>query len=81
MSVDPMGERVKTDLRLPRMLVQHIEEMAELVGLPKNAFITIACAMLATQLSKRYAPGKKRKKMLTDLEKMCEQVFVDARLT
>jgi hypothetical protein len=79
--MDTMSERVKTDMRLPRMLIQHVEEVAELCGLPKNAFLTVAAAMLATQLSKRYAPGKKRKRMLLELEKMCEQVFVDARLT
>lgn len=77
--MDPMSERVKTDMRLPRMLVQHVEEVADLCGLPKNAFFTIAAAMLATRLSKRYAPGKKRRKMLLDLERMAKKCFQEAR--
>lgn len=76
---DPMSERVKTDMRLPRMLIQHVEEMGDLIGLPKNAFFTIAAAMLATRMSKRYAPGKKRRKMLADLEKLVARCFKEAR--
>lgn len=74
-----LDERVKTDMRLPRMLVQHVEEMAELVGIPKNAFFTIAAARLAVELSKRYAPGKKREKMLRELELMVQKIFKAAR--
>jgi phosphopantothenoylcysteine synthetase/decarboxylase len=74
-----LSERVKTDMRLPRVLIQHVEEMAELVGLPKNAFFTVAAAMMATFLSRQYAPGKRRKKMLDDLEKEVQKVFREAR--
>ena len=74
-----LSERVKTDMRLPRVLIQHVEEMAELVGLPKNAFFTVAAAKLAAELSKQYAPGKKRKTMLQDLEKEVQRIFREAK--
>ena len=74
-----LSERVKTDMRLPRVLIKHVEEMAELVGIPKNAFFTVAAAQLATVLSKRYAPGKKRRKMLDELEALMLKTFSDAR--
>lgn len=74
-----MSERVKTDMRLPRILIQHVEEMAPLVGLPKNAFFTIAAAKMAVELSKRYAPGRKRRSMLDSLEREIQKIFREAR--
>jgi len=74
-----MKERVKTDMRLPRLLIQHVEEIADLVGLPKNAFFTVAASMLAVQLSRQYAPGKKRAKLLADLEKEVQKIFKEAK--
>lgn len=74
-----LDERVKTDMRLPRVLIQHVEEMAPLVGLPKNAFFTVAAAKLAAELSRQYAPGRKRRKMLDDLEKTVQAIFKEAR--
>lgn len=74
-----LSERVKTDMRLPRILIQHVEEMALLVGLPKNAFFTIAAAKMAVELSKRYAPGRKRRSMLNSLEREVQRVFKEAR--
>lgn len=77
--VSDLSERVKTDMRLPRALIRHVEEMAELVGLPKNAFFTIAAAQLAASLARGYVPGKKREKMLRELEREIQKIFRDAR--
>jgi hypothetical protein len=78
MAVD-LNERVKTDMRLPRLLIKHVEEMAPLVGLPKNAFFTVAAATMAALLSRQYAPGKRRAKMLDALEKEVQTIFREAR--
>jgi len=74
-----LSERVKTDMRLPRVLIMHVEEMANRVGIPKNAFFTIAAAKLAVELSKRYTRGHKREKMLRELELEVQKIFRAAR--
>lgn len=74
-----LSERVKTDLRLPRVLVLHVEEIARLVGIPKNAFFTIAAAKLAADLAKGYVPGRKRRQFLLALEKEVQKIFREAK--
>lgn len=74
-----LSDRVKTDMRLPRVVVQHVEAMAESVGLTKNGFFTVAAAMMAAGMSRDYALGRKRRTMLLQLEKEVQKVFNDAK--
>lgn len=74
-----LSDRVKTDMRLPRAVVQHVEEMAESVGLTKNGFFTVAASMLAAKLSRDYVQGRKRRTMLLQLEKEVQKTFKDAK--
>jgi hypothetical protein len=74
-----LNERVKTDMRLPRRLVVLIEEASLQLGVPKNALMVIAAAKLVAELSKGVTPGKKRLKMLDELEEEVQKVFDDAK--
>jgi len=78
--IHQMKERVKTDIRLPYKLVKHVEDMAAAVGIPKNAFFTVAAALLAIKLSK-YESGQKRATMLRNLKKEVLAVFEAAENT
>lgn len=70
-----LTDRVKTDLRLPRKLVDHVAAVAQQVGLPKNAFFAVAAAKLASEFSTRYVEGKKRKTLLKELRRDVDKAF------
>ena len=71
----PMSDRVKTDVRLPRALWQRIEDLSDALGIPKNAWISAACAALAVQLAPVLAPGKKREKILEEAKEIFQRII------
>lgn len=73
-----LGERVKTDIRLPRTLLDHVDRVCQAVGLPKNAFITMGTALLVVLLSP-LVPGRRRKTILANAEKIVHDFIKRAR--
>lgn len=74
-----LNERVKTDMRLPRRLINLVEEASLQLGIPKNAFMAIAAAKLVAELSKNLGPGKKRLRLIYELEEEVQKIFEDAK--
>jgi len=74
-----LSDRVKTDVRLPRVLIQRLDEVAQIVGLSKNGFLTVASAAFIADLSRSFVPGKKRLDMLKDLEEEVRRIFKEAK--
>ena len=70
--------RIKTDIRLPRQLVEHVETCCRAIGVPKNAFYAIGTAVLIVMLSP-LLPGQRRKNVLDQIEKMFQTIISEAR--
>ncbi len=73
-----LGKRVKTDVRLPRVLLDHVDRVCQAVGLPKNAFISMGAALLVVLLSP-LVPGRRRKTILASAEKIFQTFISRAR--
>ncbi|OGO08164.1 MAG: hypothetical protein A2Y61_00330 [Chloroflexi bacterium RBG_13_60_13] len=73
-----MSQRIPIYLRLPRLLVERVEEICYALGVPKNAFFAIGAATLALNLLP-LMPGKKRPRLLADLEKFVQDILANAR--
>ena len=71
--------RVKTDLRLPRRLVRRVEALCCELGIPKNAFFTLAGARLLMELAPLSGPAVKREYLIADLEKIFQRVIKKMR--
>jgi len=71
--------RVKTDMRLPRLLVKHVDSIVNQVGIPKNALFTIAASMTVVQLMSLLTPGKKRLRIFYELEELVQKTFEEAK--
>jgi len=72
--LDGMGTRTKTDIRLPRMLLDSVEQVCYALGIPKNAYFAISVATMTLQLLP-LLPGRKRKRLVQDLEKIVLKVI------
>jgi len=81
-SVEPIlgdvSKRVKTDLRLPRDLMRHVEAVCAAAGVPKNAFFALASALFLIRMSPALE-GRKRKEVLKYIEDMFQKVISNAR--
>lgn len=74
----PVADRVKTDMRLPYALAMRVKELADLVGVPMNAFYTLAAAKLCAELGVYVQSGKKRAQLLRELRDLFQRVFSEA---
>jgi len=68
-----MEDRIKTDLRLPQVLVDHVEQVCYALGIPKNAFFAMGAALLCLKLLP-LLPGSKRPKLVQEIEKFVTEV-------
>jgi hypothetical protein len=73
------NKRQKTDMRMPYPLAKRVEELAELVGVPRNAIYAMGAAHLCALLSSLVHPGKKRAQLLQELEDLFQKVISAAR--
>jgi len=74
----PMAERVKTDMRLPYALSVRVKELADLVGVPMNAFYAMAAAKMCAELSDFVQSGKKRTQLLRELDNLFQRIISEA---
>lgn len=70
-------ERVKTDLRMPKFLIRRVGEVCAALGLGKNAFYSMAGAMLALKFIPLVA-GKKRSRLVQDLKRFLLKAIEEA---
>lgn len=71
--------RQKTDMRIPYPLAHRVEELAELVGVPRNAMYAMGAAYLCSLLSPLVHPGKKRLQVIRELEELFQKVIEGAK--
>lgn len=78
-----MGERdrIRIELRLSRALADLADEMADVIGLRRNAFFVLAASKLAAEWMILYAkmPGAKRNIYFKMLEKEVLEALERAR--
>lgn len=73
-----MSNRAHTDLRLPQLLVDRIEEVCYALGIPKNAFFVLGAATLALKLLP-LLPGRKRARLVADLEEFVVKLIANVK--
>ena len=55
----PQKDRIKTDVRLPPQLMKQVGVVCEKLGVPKNAFFTVAACKFLIELSPLLTVNKK----------------------
>lgn len=74
-----VGDRVKTDVRLPGEVVAILDEQAARLGLTKNAYITMAICRQIGDLSRFVASKKRRLTILRDVAALFQKTVGAAR--
>jgi hypothetical protein len=77
----PSADRVKTDMRMPQLLVKRVKEMSEVLGVPQNALYAMGVALLLVTMVPMVHPGKKRIQMLRELGELFRNVISGAEKT
>lgn len=72
-------QKVRVEMRLPKDLVDAVDEAAARVGLRRNAFFGIAVSLLAVQLAAKFLPGAKRDHLFERMEKQIQDRLDVAR--
>lgn len=75
------NERVRVELRVSRSLADLADELADTVGLRRNAFFVLAAAKFATELIGLYCQltGAKRDVLFDRIEKDLLSTLAEAR--
>lgn len=61
-------DKLRMELRVPRELVEHVDQAASMVGLSRSAFFAIAVSLLAAETSQVFLMGAQRKHLFERLE-------------
>jgi uncharacterized protein (DUF1778 family) len=74
-------ERIRIELRLSRPIVELIDEIADVIGLRRNAFFVLAATRMVAEWMILYArmPGAKRNVYFQILEKQALEALENAR--
>lgn len=75
-----LDDRIKTDVRFPERVMRHLTEQARQLGIPKNAYITMALCRQMADMSKLLGTKKKRQQLLNDLEDLFQKTLMEVRL-
>lgn len=74
-----LDDRVKTDVRFPERVMRHLSEQAVRLGIPKNAYITMALCRQIADLSRFTQGKKKRQAILKDLDNLFQKTMGEAK--
>ena len=83
----PMAKRVKTDLRLPKILADRMKDLADQIGIPANAVYAAAAASFVVQFAKLTSlsgslPSARRSEALvSEMERMFQNILAEVRKT
>lgn len=75
----PLDERVKTDVRFPERVLRDMNEQCVRLGIPKNAFITMAICCQIVAMSPFMKGQKKRMALLRNVETLFQKTIAEAR--
>lgn len=75
----PLDKRVRTDVRMSERILRVMDEQCQTLGIPKNAFFTMAACILAVKFVPLLKGTKKRKTMLSNIEKLFQETLDEAR--
>ncbi len=76
----PLSDRLKTDIRVPRVLSGQVDLICCAAGVPKNAFYSLAAGLLVIQLSP-LLPGSKRAGLLSSIANLFQKALTEANKT
>ena len=74
-----LDDRIRTDLRFPERVMRHLTEQAERLGIPKNAYITMALCRQIVDMSRFMKGSKKRAQLLKEVEALFQKTMDEAR--
>ena len=80
-ALGPHADRQKTDMRMPYPLATRVEEMAEILGVPRNAMYAMGAALLCVTMAGMVHPGKKRLQLLAEMKTLFQKVISEAEKT
>ena len=75
----PLDKRVRTDVRMSERILRVMDEQCQTLGIPKNAFFTMAACTFAVKLVPLLYGVKKQKIMFANLEKLFHETLEEAR--
>lgn len=75
MVMKTMPERIKTDVRMSPKVMKQVDEMAQQLGIPKNAFITVSVCRMLTEMAPFVKGHKKRSTLLSNVELVFQKVM------
>lgn len=74
-----LDDRVKTDVRFPERVMRHLTEQAARLGVPKNAYITMALCRQLADLARFTQGKKKRQQILRDVQDLFQKTLGEAK--
>ena len=74
-----LDDRVRTDLRFPERVMRHLTEQAVRLGIPKNAYITMALCSQIASLARFTQGSKKRQQILKEVEALFQKTMAEAK--
>lgn len=74
-----MQKRVKTTVMLPKELNDRVTDLADQLGVGRNAFLSMGAAMFVTEASRMIKSGRRRTAILKDVEEMFQKIIDEAR--
>ena len=70
------GDHVKFDIRLPMRMGRRVARICRELGLPKNAFLTVAVAALLAELGPVVPEGAaNREKLMMEIQKVFQRIL------
>ena len=74
MQIFESADRVKTDMRVPRVLDARVRDICAYLGIPRNAFYALAAAFFVMELSP-LLKGKKRSQVWGEIKNLFDGVL------
>lgn len=76
-----LDDRIKTDVRFPERVLRHLTDQANRLGIPKNAYVTMALCRQIADLARFTQGKKKRQALLNDVASLFQKTLDEARRT
>lgn len=74
-----MSGRKKCTFELSELLIERVDEVCYSLGIPRNAWVTFGVAVLTLRMLPFVVRGKKRTRMVRDLEKVLNDLLAEVR--
>ena len=74
-----LGKRKKTDIRIPFVLANRVEEMSEAMGITMNSYYALSVTYTTVLFSSLVLPGKKRAQLLIEIGNAFQKIIEEAK--